>query len=72
VEARAVQRALDLLALDEALRQQRVGVRADVLHRVVALAQQVHADVAPVDHRGQRRLLGHLVDRADVSPLHDF
>jgi hypothetical protein len=69
VELGAVQRALDLLAVDEPLGKQRVSVGADVLERVVAAVQRVDPDLALADLDRERRVLGHVGRRRHVLPL---
>src|SRR5438105_10794323 len=70
VEARAVQRALDLLAFDEAHGKHRLGVRADVLERVVLAREHIDADGAAGDRGGERGVFGDFVGAADVLPGH--
>ena len=63
-----MQRALDLIALDETVRQHGEGMRTDVLDGIVGSLDQKDPDLSPVDRRAERLVLFHLSHAADFVP----
>src|SRR4051812_8116165 len=72
VEARAVQPALDLAALDVALRQRDRGVRALVVDGIPLVAGADDRDVAVVQVDRDRRAGSDVADAADAHEAHTF
>src|SRR6516225_9398096 len=68
VEPRAVQRTLDLIAFDKTLGKQRICMRTNIFHRVVAVADLVDADLTLTDLCRDRRVIAQVARRSYVVP----
>ncbi len=64
-----MQGAFDLAVFLEALRQQGVGMRADVFHRMHLVILQIQADVVPADFHAHREIRVELIAGRDVVPI---
>ena len=69
VEARRMQRAFDLAVFLETLRQQGIGVGADVLQRTDLVVLKVQADVLAIDFHPELKVWVELIARCDVMPF---
>ena len=59
----------DLIAFHEPLREQRVGVRADVLERVVSVPDTIDTDLLALDLCRKRKIVADVASGSRYVPL---
>jgi len=69
VKPRAMQRAFDLVPFHKTLGKQRIRMRTDVFHRVVAVANQIHADLVLTDPCRDWGVIAQFARGANVVPF---